>query len=96
MAERLSEDEVTAGLAGLAWDRDGEELVKVVTAKDFAGAMTFVNAVALLAEGANHHPDIAISWNRVTLRLTTHSAGGLTELDLSLAAAIDGLSPSST
>jgi 4a-hydroxytetrahydrobiopterin dehydratase len=53
--------------------------------------MQFVNAVALLAEGANHHPDIAISWNRVTLRLSTHSAGGLTQLDLDLAAAIDGI-----
>jgi 4a-hydroxytetrahydrobiopterin dehydratase len=96
MAERLSEGEVAAALPSLAWDRDGDELVKVVTGKDFGAAMAFVNAVALLAEGANHHPDIAISWNRVTLRLTTHSAGGLTENDLSLAAAIDGLSPPST
>jgi 4a-hydroxytetrahydrobiopterin dehydratase len=88
---RLSDDEVAAGLAGLAWQRDGDELVKVVTHKDFAGAMAYVNGVAMLAEGANHHPDIAISWNRVTLRLTTHSAGGLTQLDLDLAAAIDPL-----
>jgi 4a-hydroxytetrahydrobiopterin dehydratase len=90
--ERLSEDEVTAGLAGLAWERDGDELVKVVTRRDFAEAMQFVNAVAMLAEGANHHPDIAISWNRVTLRVTTHDAGGLSRLDLDLAAAIDGVS----
>jgi 4a-hydroxytetrahydrobiopterin dehydratase len=53
--------------------------------------MTFVNAVAALAEQANHHPDIAISWNRVTLRLTTHSARGLTQDDLDLAGQIDGL-----
>lgn len=91
MAERLSDDAVVAGLEGLAWERDGDELVKVVTRKDFGGAMEFVNGVALLAEGANHHPDIAISWNKVTLRLSTHSAGGLTQLDLDLAAAIDGL-----
>lgn len=90
--ERLSDDEVAAGLGGLAWDRDGDELVKVVVRKDFADAMLFVNSVAMLAEGANHHPDIAISWNRVTLRLSTHSAGGLTQLDLDLAAAIDGVS----
>lgn len=83
---------MTTGLAGLAWDRDGDELVKVVTRKDFGDAMQFVNAVAMLAEGANHHPDIAISWNRVTLRVTTHDAGGLTRLDLDLAAAIDGVS----
>jgi 4a-hydroxytetrahydrobiopterin dehydratase len=89
--ERLSDDEVAAGLAGLQWDRDGDELVKVVTRKDFGEAMQFVNAVALLAEGANHHPDIAISWNRVTLRVTTHDAGGLSRMDLDLAAAIDDL-----
>ncbi len=83
---------MAAGLAGLAWERDGDELVKVVTRKDFAEAMQFVNAVAMLAEGANHHPDIAISWNRVTLRVTTHDAGGLSRLDLDLAAAIDGVS----
>lgn len=80
---------MAAGIAALAWARQGDELVKVVTRKDFAGSMAFVNAVAALAEAANHHPDIAISWNRVTLRLTTHSAGGLTQLDLDLAAAID-------
>ena len=91
MVARLSDADVAKGLSGLAWDRDGDELVKVVTRKDFAGAMALVNGVALLAEGANHHPDIAISWNRVTLRLTTHSAGGLTQLDLDLAAAIDPL-----
>jgi 4a-hydroxytetrahydrobiopterin dehydratase len=87
--ERLSDDEVAAALAVLQWDRDGDELVKVVTRKDFGEAMQFVNAVALLADGANHHPDIAISWNRVTLRVTTHDAGGLSQLDLDLAAAID-------
>ncbi len=93
MAELLSDDELAAGLAGLEWDRDGDELGKVVVLRDFAAAMAFVNAVALLAEGANHHPDIAVSWNKVTLRLSTHSAGGLTRLDLDLAAAIDGIAP---
>lgn len=82
---------MAAALAGLAWERDGDELVKVVTRKDFGEAMQFVNAVALIAEGANHHPDIAISWNKVTLRVTTHDAGGLSQLDLDLAAAVDGL-----
>ncbi len=82
---------MAAGLAGLAWERVGDELVKEVKRKDFAEAMVFVNAVALLAEGANHHPDIAISWNRVTLHLTTHDAGGLTRTDLDLAGAIDDL-----
>jgi 4a-hydroxytetrahydrobiopterin dehydratase len=89
MATRLSDDEVAAGLAELAWTREGDELVKVVTRKDFGAAMVWVNQVAALAEAANHHPDIAISWNRVTLRLSTHSAGGLTALDLDLAGRID-------
>jgi 4a-hydroxytetrahydrobiopterin dehydratase len=91
MPEKLSDDDVSAGLASLAWDRDGDELVKAVTLKDFAAAMAFVNGVAELAEAADHHPDLAISWNRVTLRLSTHSAGGLTQLDLDLARRIDGL-----
>jgi 4a-hydroxytetrahydrobiopterin dehydratase len=73
------------------WDREGDELVKTVTKKDFVEAMLFVNAVADLAEAANHHPDIAISWNKVTLHLTTHSAGGLTQADFDLAGQIDEL-----
>jgi 4a-hydroxytetrahydrobiopterin dehydratase len=59
--------------------------------KDFAAALAWVNQVGALAEASNHHPDIAISWNRVTLTLSTHSAGGLTQFDLDLAAQIDGL-----
>ena len=91
MPDRLSDDAVAAGLASLQWTRQGDELVKVVTKKDFVEAMRFVNAVAEAAEAANHHPDIAISWNKVTLRLSTHDAGGLTQLDLDLAGRIDGL-----
>jgi 4a-hydroxytetrahydrobiopterin dehydratase len=91
MAERISDDTVNAALANLEWGREGDELVKVVTKKDFAGAMQYVNAVAAMAEAVNHHPDIAISWNKVTLRLTSHDAGGLTQRDLDLAAGVDGL-----
>jgi len=91
MPERLSDADVAKGLTGLAWTREGDELVKVVKRRDFAEAMQLVNAVADLAEAANHHPDIAISWNTVTLHLSTHSAGGLTQMDLDLAAQIDGL-----
>ena len=58
---------------------------------DFAAAMKFVNAVARLAEKAGHHPDIEIRWNRVTLVLTTHDAGGLTAKDFELAARLDRL-----
>jgi 4a-hydroxytetrahydrobiopterin dehydratase len=91
MANRISDEAVNAALPSLQWDREGDELVKVVTAKDFAGAMELVNAVAGLAEAANHHPDIAISWNKVTLRLTSHDVGGLSQRDLDLASHIDGL-----
>lgn len=59
--------------------------------KDFAAAMAFVNRVAELAEEADHHPDISVSWNTVVLTLSTHSAGGITQLDLDLAGRIDGL-----
>jgi 4a-hydroxytetrahydrobiopterin dehydratase len=74
---------------GLGWSRDGDELVKVAKMARFAGALAYVNAVGELAEAADHHPDIDIRWDTVTLRLTTHSAGGLTEKDLDMAAAID-------
>lgn len=91
MAKRLSEDEIGRVVATLGWERDGDELVKTVKRKDFAGAIAFLNDVAELAEERNHHPDMSISWNRVTLRLSTHSEGGLTELDAELASAIDRL-----
>ncbi len=74
---------------GLGWERVGDELVKRVVKRDFAGALAYVNAVGAAAEAANHHPDIDIRWNTVTLVLTTHSEGGLTLLDLGLAGAID-------
>jgi 4a-hydroxytetrahydrobiopterin dehydratase len=89
--DRLDDAAIRAGLAGSDWRREGDALVKVVTRKDFAEAMSFVNAVAGAAEAAGHHPDIAISWNKVTLTLSTHSAGGITDKDLELARQIDGL-----
>lgn len=58
---------------------------------DFAEALAFVNRVAETAEAANHHPDIAIRWNKVTLRISTHSEGGITSKDTSLASQIDDL-----
>ena len=78
-------------LAGVSWRRDGDWLEKAATFKDFREAMAFVNRVAELAEERNHHPDISISWNRVTLRLTTHDRGGLTDRDFDLARAIDAV-----
>lgn len=92
MAELLTETAIADGLQGLDWSREGNAIVKTSVHKDFAVALAWVNQVGELAEAHNHHPDIAISWNKVTLTLSTHSAGGLTQLDLDLAAEIDGLS----
>lgn len=76
---------------GLGWQREGKELVKVWSGRDFADAVAYVNRVAELAEKANHHPDIDIRWATVTLRLSTHSLGAITQADLDLAAQIDRL-----
>ncbi len=93
MTELLGPSEVDVALTrrGLAWRRDGDVLVKEVDRGDFAGALAYVNRVGQLAEEVNHHPDVEIRWRTVVLRLSTHSAGGLTERDLSLAARIDVL-----
>ena len=88
----LSDEEVEHGLAGGAWTRDGDAIAREFKLDDFAAAMAFVNQVAEMAEGANHHPDILIhGWNRVRLTLSTRSEGGLTRADLDLAHGIDGL-----
>lgn len=88
----LSENEIQTRLTELkGWIREGKEIKKVMTLPDFVHAMGFVQSVALLAEKADHHPDIDIRWNKVTLVLSTHSKGGLTEHDFELAKAIDAL-----
>jgi len=85
---------VPPGLApGLAtvpgWQKNGGLITRTFQFPDFATAMGFVNQVAGLAEAAGHHPDIDIRWNKVTLALTTHDAGGLTEKDFALARECD-------
>lgn len=88
----LSEEEVAQALAVLTgWTRDGDSITRTVELEDFRASMLFTGAVAYLAESANHHPDITIQWNRVTLTLSTHSAGGLTRADFQLAERINGL-----
>lgn len=88
----LSDDEIQSRLKELkGWKLEGKQIRKQVEQKNFVAAMGFVTSVALLAERANHHPDIDIRWNKVTLLLSTHSAGGLTENDFNLAKAIDAL-----
>jgi 4a-hydroxytetrahydrobiopterin dehydratase len=93
MAELLDDGEIEAGLQALeGWRREGDEIVCDLELRDFVAALAFVNAVGTAAEAANHHPDILLhAYRRVSLRLSTHSAGGLTSADLDLAAAIDRL-----
>ena len=91
MPELLDDAAITAAVDGLSWERDGDRLVKEATFADFKEAMRFVNAVADAAEAANHHPDISISWNKVSLSLWTHTAGGITANDIDLAKTVDGL-----
>lgn len=73
------------------WQRNGQVIFRTFEFKDFVAAMKFVNRVAKQAEAAWHHPDIDIRWNKVTLALTTHSAGGLTAGDFQLARKFDQL-----
>ncbi|HEY5211613.1 MAG TPA: 4a-hydroxytetrahydrobiopterin dehydratase [Acidobacteriaceae bacterium] len=90
MRKPLDEAQLTAAAATLPnWKLDNGELVRWATFADFNQAMTFVNRVASFAEGANHHPDIDIRYNRVRLALVTHDAGGITQMDIDLARSIE-------
>ncbi len=89
---RAADAEITAWLAAHpGWARDGEELVRELSFASYAAAISFVVALAFEAERREHHPELSISWRRVTVRWTTHDAGGLTALDLSLAEATSEL-----
>jgi 4a-hydroxytetrahydrobiopterin dehydratase len=74
------------------WNDDGQALAKTFDRGSFNGAIAFVDAVAGVANGLDHHPDIAISWNEVTIRTWSHDAGAITERDAELARAIDAIS----
>ena len=90
MAEKLSDDAVTAGIDGTDWRRDGEAIVRDHAFADFKAALAYVNRVAEVAETVDHHPDILVhDWNKVRLTLSTHSEGGLTDADHALAVRID-------
>jgi 4a-hydroxytetrahydrobiopterin dehydratase len=84
------DEKIQNALAALPeWRCQGEVISRTCVFVDFPAAMRFVNAVAELAEQAQHHPDMDVRWNRVTLALTTHDAGGLTEKDFALARLCD-------
>ena len=91
MAELLSDIAIQRELGSLpGWVRRGDVLTRLYTFRNFTEAMAFVNRVADAAEEANHHPDIDIRYSKVTLTLSTHDAGGITQSDVDLAKAIDG------
>ena len=89
---KLTSVQIRAALAQVPqWKKKGATIVRTYQLKDFPAALKFVNALGRLAEKAWHHPDIDIRWNKVTLTLTTHDAGGLTKKDFQLARRFDRL-----
>lgn len=83
---RLTDAEITAGLAALpGWTRAGEALRRTFTFKGFPDAVAFIQGLVAPAEAMDHHPDVDLRYDRVTVSLSTHSAGGITRLDLELA-----------
>ena len=89
---KLTPKQIKAALPAVkGWKKARASITRTYQFKDFAAAMDFVNKVAKAAESANHHPDIDIRWNKVTLVLATHSEGGLTQKDFDLAKQIDAV-----
>jgi len=90
---KLSDRQIKTRLAkAKGWAlNDAGEITKTVTLSSFPQSLMFATAVGVLAEAAQHHPDILVKWNRVTLSLTTHDAGGLSDKDFDLASQIDAL-----
>ena len=88
----LGNDEIEARLADLpGWERRGEAIAKEFGRGDFVGSVRFVDSLVAPAEAMGHHPDLEISWDTVTVTITSHSEGGLTAADFELAAKVDGL-----
>jgi len=90
MSELLDDAAIETGIAVLTgWHRDGDSLVRTVEMDSFPQAIMVVARVGELAERADHHPDIDIRWRTLTFRCSTHSAGGITGKDLTLAGDIN-------
>lgn len=88
----LSDEEIEGRLRERpGWERRGDAIVRELKAADFVGSVDLLNRITPIAEEMNHHPDVSISWNRVTVSLSTHSQGGLTDSDFELAGRIDEL-----
>ena len=96
MPARLSPDEISAALHGLPlWSGDGEGIHRSVELPSFRDAVAAIGSIADVAEEMDHHPDIDIRWRTVRFAVSTHSAGGVTTLDVELARRIDGLARTS-
>lgn len=92
MAELINHSEIQERASHLSgWTIEGKQLRSTRLFKDFIEVITFVNKLVAPSEAAGHHPDIEISYNKVTVNLTTHDAGGLTEKDFALAQEISAL-----
>jgi 4a-hydroxytetrahydrobiopterin dehydratase len=92
MDSLLKDTEIQARVSRLSgWTVEGNQLSCTRKFKDFIEAIAFVNKLVEPSEAAGHHPDIEISYNKVTVNLTTHDAGGLTEKDFALAQEISAL-----
>jgi 4a-hydroxytetrahydrobiopterin dehydratase len=92
----LEENEIEEKLAQLeGWEREGEAIAKRFGCGDFVGSVRFVSSLVEPAEAMGHHPDLEISWDTVTVTISTHSEGGLTSADFELAGKVDALSPTS-
>jgi 4a-hydroxytetrahydrobiopterin dehydratase len=90
--ELLSDSQIDSRLAELeGWEREGETIAKTFELADFVGSAQFVENLVEPAEEMGHHPDLTVSWNKVGVSITTHSAGGLTANDFELAKRIDAL-----
>lgn len=88
----LPSDAISARLAELdGWSRDGDAITKTFERGDFVGSIRFVGTIVVPAEEMGHHPDLEVSWDKVTVSITSHSAGGLTANDFELAKRIDAL-----
>jgi 4a-hydroxytetrahydrobiopterin dehydratase len=89
---RLSDDQIDAALAELPeWGRAGDSVQRTFAFKGFIEAMAFVTKAAAAAEAAQHHPDILIRYNKVTMTLSTHDAGGISHKDFALARQLDAM-----
>ena len=92
MSPVFSQSDIDLALQKLpGWARRDQAIERVFQFADFAGAIGFVNRVAVAAEAANHHPDITINYNKVTLTLISHDSGGVTQRDIRMAEKINGL-----